>query len=208
MDLVSLWSLPQWFEFFYGISFDYVVQIFSLRCHHLSFFKKGTKWYFFITKIGGAFKSGFYCQNFVSPSYGMVFQLGSSFVWMNNSVTSKTVMRKYFSTIFISKLEVFKCCNCAFLFYSLFYLFVAIFLNFPCCFYAPYHMKISSPGPNLDLLCVWQSNAVPICENYVELYFDAKHLEKVLNRVWWNFWCPFYFKKVPFLANIGAALII
>ena len=34
--------------------------------------------------------------------------------------------------------------------------------------------------PNLDLLCVWQSDAVPFCENYTKLYFDAKHLEKGL----------------------------
>ena len=39
-------------------------------------------------------------------------------------------------------------------------------------------------GPNLDLLCVQQSRAVSFCENYAKLYFDAKHLEKGLNRVW------------------------
>ena len=39
-------------------------------------------------------------------------------------------------------------------------------------------------GPNLDLLCVQQSGAAPFCENYAKLYFDAKHLEKGLNRVW------------------------
>ena len=32
-------------------------------------------------------------------------------------------------------------------------------------------------------------------------FFDAKHLEKGLNRGWLNFGCPF-FKKVAFLANI------
>ena len=26
------------------------------------------------------------------------------------------------------------------------------------------------------------SNATPFCENYTKLYFDAKHLEKELNR--------------------------
>ena len=39
-------------------------------------------------------------------------------------------------------------------------------------------------GPNLDLLCIWQSNAAPFCEIYAKLYFDAKHLEKELNREW------------------------
>ena len=39
-------------------------------------------------------------------------------------------------------------------------------------------------SPNLDLLCIWQSDAAPLFENYAELYFDTKHLEKVLNRGW------------------------
>ena len=37
-------------------------------------------------------------------------------------------------------------------------------------------------SPNLDLLCVRQSNVALICENYAKLYFDAKKLEKGLNR--------------------------
>ena len=49
-------------------------------------------------------------------------------------------------------------------------------------------------GPNLDRLCVRQLQAAAFCENYTKLYFDAKHLEKGLNRGWWNFWC-FFFKK-------------
>ena len=58
-------------------------------------------------------------------------------------------------------------------------------------------------GPNLDLLCVRQSDTSPFFENYAKLYLDAKHLEKGLNRDW-NFWCLFFQKKkVPFLANIG-----
>ena len=28
---------------------------------------------------------------------------------------------------------------------------------------------------NLDLLCDWQSDAAPFCENYAKLYFAAKH---------------------------------
>ena len=36
-------------------------------------------------------------------------------------------------------------------------------------------------GPNLDLLCVLQSDAAPFCGNYAKLYFDAKHLEKGLS---------------------------
>ena len=39
-------------------------------------------------------------------------------------------------------------------------------------------------SPNLDLLCVQQSDVASFCENYAKLYFDAKHLEKGLNRGW------------------------
>ena len=39
-------------------------------------------------------------------------------------------------------------------------------------------------GPNLDLLCVQQSDAVPFYENYAKLNFDATHLENRLNRMW------------------------
>ena len=42
-------------------------------------------------------------------------------------------------------------------------------------------LTITSPGPNLDLFCVQQSNAAPFCKNYAKLYFDAKPLEKGLN---------------------------
>ena len=64
-------------------------------------------------------------------------------------------------------------------------------------------------GPNLDLLCVWQSNPTHFCEIYANLYFDAKHLENWLNSWWWNFWWPFFFfsKKVPFWPILDAALI-
>ena len=37
-------------------------------------------------------------------------------------------------------------------------------------------------SPNLDLLCIQQSGVALFCENYAKLYFDAKHLEKELNR--------------------------
>ena len=39
-------------------------------------------------------------------------------------------------------------------------------------------------GPNLDLLCVHQSDARPFCKNYAKIYFNAKHLEKELNKGW------------------------
>ena len=39
-------------------------------------------------------------------------------------------------------------------------------------------------GPNLDLLCIQQFDAAPFFENYAELYFDTKHLQKVLNGGW------------------------
>ena len=37
-------------------------------------------------------------------------------------------------------------------------------------------------GHILNLYCVRLSNAVAFCKNYTKLYFDAKLLEKVLNR--------------------------
>ena len=47
-------------------------------------------------------------------------------------------------------------------------------------------------GPNIDLLCIRQSDAASFCENYAKLYFDAKPLEKISNSAWSNFWCPFW----------------
>ena len=47
-------------------------------------------------------------------------------------------------------------------------------------------------GPNVDIFCVWLSNAAPFCENYAKIYFDAKHLERELNRGWWNLGDPFW----------------
>ena len=62
------------------------------------------------------------------------------------------------------------------------------------------------PDPNLDLLCARQSDTAPFCENYAKLYFDAKYLKKGLNRDWVDFWYHFFFKKIPFLANIRRLL--
>ena len=42
--------------------------------------------------------------------------------------------------------------------------------------------KMKGPGHIPGLYCVRQSNVTPFCENYAKLYFDAKHLEKGLNR--------------------------
>ena len=62
--------------------------------------------------------------------------------------------------------------------------------------YAPCYFMLDAPsGPNLDLLCIQQSGAAPICEKYSMLYFDPKHLKKGLNRGLWNFWFPFFKKK-------------
>ena len=62
--------------------------------------------------------------------------------------------------------------------------------------YEPCYSMLDDPsGPNLELLCVQQWGATPICENYSMLYFDAKHLEKGLSRGCWNFWFPFFEKK-------------
>ena len=42
--------------------------------------------------------------------------------------------------------------------------------------------NVTESGHILDLYCVRLLNAVPFCENYVKLYFDATKLEKGLNR--------------------------
>ena len=57
-------------------------------------------------------------------------------------------------------------------------------------------------GPSLDILSVWQSDTDPFCENYAKLYFDAKHLEKRLNRGGEVF-AALSSKNVTFFANIG-----
>ena len=59
-------------------------------------------------------------------------------------------------------------------------------------------------GHILDLYCIQLSNTGLFSENCATLYFDAKHLEKGLNRVGvegegGNFWDHFF---KPFLANI------
>ena len=46
----------------------------------------------------------------------------------------------------------------------------------------PVSPKLPLSGPNLDLLSIQQSNTAPSCENYAKVHFDAKHLEKGLNR--------------------------
>ena len=65
-----------------------------------------------------------------------------------------------------------------------------------------YFISFIFTGNVLVLYCVWLSNAAPFCENYANLYFDAKHLEKGLNTRELKFFGPFFHKKVPFLANI------
>ena len=59
----------------------------------------------------------------------------------------------------------------------------------------------SHPPSNLDFLCIQQLDTAPFCENYTKLYFDAKCLEKGLNRGWWNFWWPFFLKKTNLLCQ-------
>ena len=51
---------------------------------------------------------------------------------------------------------------------------------------------ILTSDPNLHLLCIWKSEAAPLCQIYARLHFDAKQLEKELNRGWLNFWCLFF----------------
>ena len=61
--------------------------------------------------------------------------------------------------------------------------------------------------PNLHLLCIQQSDINPFCENYAKLCFDAKHLDKGLDREWWHFLCLFFFPKRALLPTLDAALI-
>ena len=54
----------------------------------------------------------------------------------------------------------------------------------------------------LDLYCFRLSNADPFYENYTTLNFNAKNLEKGLNRGLGKIFGALFSKKVPFLANI------
>ena len=59
-----------------------------------------------------------------------------------------------------------------------------------------YNIHTYITGPNLNLLCIQQSYAAPVCENNAKLYLDAEHLEKGLNR-----WC----KKCTFWQTLNTA---
>ena len=63
-------------------------------------------------------------------------------------------------------------------------------------------------GHTLDLCCVRLSNVASFCENYATLYFDAKHLEKGLNREASEIFGGFFSKKkkCPFWPISNAAL--
>ena len=63
-------------------------------------------------------------------------------------------------------------------------------------------------GHTLDLCCVRLSNVASFCENYATLYFDAKHLEKGLNREASEIFGAFFpkKKKCPFWPISNAAL--
>ena len=68
--------------------------------------------------------------------------------------------------------------------------------------------KIWLSSRNLDLLWVQQSDGASFWENYIKLYFDAKHLKKWLDMGRWNFWCPFFEKNCcPFWQISDTALI-
>ena len=51
------------------------------------------------------------------------------------------------------------------------------------------------PLPALIVLCIQHSGAAPFWENYAKFYFDAKHLEKRLNKGVVKFLVPFFSKK-------------
>ena len=61
-------------------------------------------------------------------------------------------------------------------------------------------------GHILDLYwvqyCVWLSNSAPFYENFTELYFDVKHLEKGLNRRG-EIFGAFFSKKVVFFQKVS-----
>ena len=63
-------------------------------------------------------------------------------------------------------------------------------------------------GHTLDLCCVRLSNVASFYENYATLYFDAKHLEKGLNREASEIFGAFFSKKkkCPFWPISNAAL--
>ena len=64
------------------------------------------------------------------------------------------------------------------------------------------HYSSASSGHILDLHHLWLSSTAPFCENYAELYFDAKHLKNGLNKgLGETFWGPIP-KKVLFLDSI------
>ena len=65
-----------------------------------------------------------------------------------------------------------------------------------------YENLILPAGHILDLYCVRLLNVALFCENYTKLYFDAKHLEKGLNKEGGKIVGALLFKKVSFLANI------
>ena len=67
-----------------------------------------------------------------------------------------------------------------------------------------FQLEIS--GPNLDLLYIRKLDTSPFSGNYAKLYFDAKHLEKNLNRVDGIFGVLF-FKNALFWPILDAALI-
>ena len=57
-------------------------------------------------------------------------------------------------------------------------------MNFSCIKIGFGSKLMKLTGLNLDLFYIRQSNAAPFCKNYAKFYFDAKHLEKGLNRGW------------------------
>ena len=64
-------------------------------------------------------------------------------------------------------------------------------------------------GYILDLYCVQLSNTAPFCENYTQLYFNAKHLKKRLNNSGWGgvkFLVLFFQEKCLFWPISNAAL--
>ena len=56
-------------------------------------------------------------------------------------------------------------------------------------------------GPNLEILCIQQSDSALSCENYAKLYFDAKHVGKALNRGG-EIFDAHIFKRSALLVNI------
>ena len=69
-----------------------------------------------------------------------------------------------------------------------------------------YENLILPAGCTLDLYCVQLSSTALFCENDAKLYFDAKHLEKGMNKEGGKVIGVLFSKKCPFWPISNVAL--